>query len=209
MKHSKETLRHVMRVAAAQRKRGVPSALALKRAWATHSRSPKRYHSKPKKKGTQRMAMPPALARWHRQHRGHKKGHHRKHRKGTSMVRYARPTVIRVNTGAVKRKHHRRRHHGGGGSKRSIGQMLTAAAYGALWGYATDVKKLDILDKVPKLGGLPKEMIIGAALELTGLTRKGLGPIKAQWLDGIAMSGIIIGGNTIGKANFKLSGDDD
>lgn len=158
------------------------------------------------------MAMPRALARWHRQHGRHKT--RRRRRRTTAIVRYSRPTIVRYSGGGkiARRRHHRRRRHHGGGlglSRGGIGGMLTKAAAGALWGYATDVKKLDILDKVPKVGGIPKELLIGAVLELTGLTRRGLGPIRAHWIDQIATAGIYIGGNQIGKANFKLSGDDD
>lgn len=157
------------------------------------------------------MAMPAALARWHRQHGHHKHRGHSKKRRTTALVRTVKPTIIRVNSGAPKkRRHHgRRRHHGGSGRSHSIGAMLMKVGAGALWGWATDVKKLDILDKVPKLGGIPKQAIIGAALELTGLTRRGLGPIRAHWIDQIATAGLYIGGNEIGKADFKLSGDDD
>lgn len=157
------------------------------------------------------MAMPPALARWHRQHKHKGHGHSRKRRTSSkAIVRYAKPTIVRVNTGAVTKRHHgRRRHHGGGGGGRGFMRIATKAAAGALWGYATDVKKLDILDKIPKVAGLPKQLIIGGALELFGLTRRGLGPIRAHWIDELATAGIYIGGNEIGKANFKLSGEDD
>lgn len=156
------------------------------------------------------MAMPPALARWHRQHGRHKRHGHRKRRSSSkAIVRYTKPTIVRVSSGKLARRHHgrRRHHHGGGGH--GLMRIFTKTAAGALWGYATDVKKLEILDKIPKVAGLPKQLIIGGVLELTGLTRRGLGPIRAHWIDELATAGIYIGGNEIGKANFKLSGDDD
>jgi hypothetical protein len=209
-KHTKKQRRQAMHIAASERKRGVSPRRALEIGWATVTKQRKQSRTK----GRKRMAMPPALARWHRQHGHHKHKHHGGHKRkssSTAMVRYTKPSVTVVRFGATKpaKKRHHRRHHGGGGARHSIGAMAMRVGAGALWGWATDVKKLDILDKIPKLGGLPKQLIVGAALELTGLTRRGLGPIRSSWIDQIATAGLYIGGNEIGKANFKLSGDDD
>lgn len=132
--------------------------------------------------------------------------HHTKHRASTSRaitVRAPAPVVIResvsVRAAPKHGRHHVKRHHGGGG-REPIKVKAEGAGWGALYGYL-ETQKADLMAKIPTLGGLPKEAIVGLALHFT-LAKKN------KHADRAAAAGLTIAGYKFGAAGFKLSGDD-
>jgi len=149
------------------------------------------------------MAMPKALAHYWRTHG---RGHKRKSRTRALTVRAPAPVVVRVPTSIAKHKRkHRRGSRGGGVSLGTISRNRKAwlAAHGALIGYTEDVKKLELWDKVPAVGKVPKELVVAALLEAFGLTRRHV------QVDNFATSAAVVGGFKLGQANFVFSGEEE
>lgn len=127
-----------------------------------------------------------------------------KSRKSKSIVvRQAAPIVIRQSSSSPAKRHPKRHHsrHRGGGNDHSLTRRLKLAAIGGLLGYTVGEgapSKLDILDKIPDIGKLPKEAVI-AGIAYVG---RRLHPL----VNDLATVALIVAGNKLGKAGFKLSG---
>lgn len=132
--------------------------------------------------------------------------HRTKHRKSggskSIVVRQPAPIVnVRTSNAPAKRHHTGRRRHGGGGGDLSMNRVAKLAGIGALLGFTVGdgaPKKLEILDKIPDIGKLPKEAVIGG---IAYVLRK-----KHRLLGDIALASLIVAGNKLGRNEFKLSG---
>ena len=99
-----------------------------------------------------------------------------------------------------KRPHGRRRGGGGGDSLTPMAlgkKMLISAALGYTVGDNAP-NKIELVEKIPTVGKLPKEAIIGG---VAYLFRK-----KHRLVRDIAETSLIVAGNKVGASGFKLSG---
>lgn len=128
-------------------------------------------------------------------------------RKTTStaiVVRQPAPVVVRASSHAPAKRHHgggRRHRNGGGGNGDSLVSIAKEAGIAALMGYTIGDKaphKLEFLDKIPDIGKLPKEAVIGG---IAFVFRR-----KHRLIASLAKVGLIVAGNKIGANEFKLSG---
>jgi len=107
-------------------------------------------------------------------------------------------------------KHHRNAHaivlraHGAGELMPGPFRLRSAAIAGAI-GYADGGKGLtavkDMLDKLPTVGKLPKEVLAGLALNYFA--------DRGDWFDAGAQALIDVGAYKLGQAGFALSGEDE
>jgi len=82
---------------------------------------------------------------------------------------------------------------------------LRSAAISGMLGYADGGKGLtaikDLLDKIPSVGKLPKEILVGAAMNYFA--------DRGDWFDAGAQAFLDVGAYKLGQAGFALSGEDD
>lgn len=123
--------------------------------------------------------------------------------------------VVRVGAVAKKQKHHRPkgggrhlmlREHGAGELQPGpfrIKSMVVAAAIGkSKSANAGSLATLqEWIEKLPTIGGIPKEAIAGLILNKFA--------DRGDWYDGAAQAMLDISAYEFGKADFKMSGDDD
>lgn len=199
-KHSAKERRQAMHIAASERARGVTPSRALQIGWASVN-SKHKSNSKEKRK----MAMPPALARYWAKHGRTGSGRKRSGSRSTALVRSgSRSITIRTAPAKPAKRGHggRRRHHSTSGTL-SRERKAWLGAWGAILGYVVEVKKLDLLDKIPEVGKVPKLLLVGAGAELLGLTK------KHRQIDNAATAMIVKGGYDLGASGFALSGDEE
>jgi hypothetical protein len=123
-----------------------------------------------------------------------------------TTVRRAKRTGGGQHTG----RHHRNAHaivlqaHGAGELVPGPFRLRSAAIAGAI-GYADGGKGLtavkDMLDKLPTVGKLPKEVLAGLALNYFA--------DRGDWFDAGAQALIDVGAYKLGQAGFALSGEDE
>ena len=133
--------------------------------------------------------------------------------KALTVYRSAKPIVI-TKTRHIKVPVRVKAKHGGGRSlmRRELGsgemipgpyRMRSAAIAGAL-GYSETPGNLtfvaELLAKIPEVGKLPKEAIAGIILNYFS--------DRGDWFDAGAQAFLDIGAYKLGKAEFKMSGDD-
>lgn len=126
-------------------------------------------------------------------------------RKSTAIVvRQPQTVVVRPSASRAPAKRHHgggRRRNGNGGDGASLLQLGKEAGIAALMGYTIGDKaphKLEFLDKIPDIGKLPKEAIIGG---IAYALRR-----KHRLIASVARVGFIVAGNKVGANEFKLSG---
>lgn len=108
--------------------------------------------------------------------------------------------VTRTRTRTIVRRTHHRRGGGGGGGRTPIKQRIEAMVYGALLGYV-ETNNADTYAKIPTIGKLPTEMVIGGVLTMFAK--------KSRHVDIAATAALVIGANKLAKQGFKISGDFD
>lgn len=130
---------------------------------------------------------------------------HKSHAKSRSIVvRQPAPIVVRTTSHAPAKRHgggRRRRGGSSGGGDLSLNRIGKLAGIGALLGFTVGdgaPKKLEILDKLPSIGKLPQEAIIGG---IAYVLRR-----KHRLLADTALVSLIVAGNKLGRNEFKLSG---
>lgn len=197
-----------------------PQALAI----ALQEARAKRLHVPPRKKGSSMPRIGQFKKGGGRVGDGRTHKHHARGRRSTSkaLTIVEKPTVkvIRVPTaarlpakrshGGVARKHHRNpstyveRAHGAGQFIPGPFRLRSIAVSG-LYGYIEGGKGLDsvkaLLDKLPAVGKVPREFLLGAAANYFA--------DRGDWIDAAAQALLDIAGYKAGQAGFALSGDDD
>lgn len=134
----------------------------------------------------------------------HKSSHRRSTKSKSIVVRQPAPIVVRTTSHAPARRHSgggRRGGGNGGGGELSLNRLGKLAGIGALMGFTVGEgapKKLEILDKIPDIGKLPKEGVLAIGAYL--LRR------KHRLIADTCLVAAIVAGNKIGKNEFKLSG---
>lgn len=127
-------------------------------------------------------------------------GSRRRRSSSTRAIVVAAPrTITRTRTRTV-RVRSSRRHGGGGGGHTNLKHKAEAMVYGALLGYI-ETNNADTYAKIPTMGKLPTELVIGAAL--TAFSK------KSKHVDLAAIVALGIGANKLAKQGFKISGDFD
>ncbi len=130
-------------------------------------------------------------------------GGSRKSKSRAIVVRQPAPIVIRSGGGHVTKhkKHHGGKRRHGDGSAGGFTQKLKLAAVAAGFGYTVGANaphKLEFLDKLPTIKGIPQEALIGG---FAYVFRR-----KHKVIDMISTVGFILAGAKVGQNEFKLSG---
>lgn len=125
----------------------------------------------------------------------------RSSRRTTAIVVASPRAITRTRTRTIVRTA-RRRHSGGGGGggHTPLKTRLEYAVYGAILGYL-ETNNADTYAKIPTVGKLPTEIVIGGVL--TAFAK------KSKHVDRAATAALVIGGNKLAKQGFKISGDFD